>query len=249
LNTKKLTSTLIASGLLFAVTSANATLTTYFGADSNPGFTVPVGGNAATARANFLGDLSGGVGNEDFESFAVGAGAPLNISFPGSSGNITATVNGTGVVGDNASGPGTPCGTLCGRFATSGSQFWESSSLFTIDFSTGISAFGFYATDIGDFNGEVTLTATASDGTATNFTIPNILSSANGSVLFYGFTDTANSYTSIAFGNTATGTDVFGFDDMVIGDLGQVVVPVPAAVWLFGSGLLGLVGIARRKKA
>ncbi len=29
---------------------------------------------------------------------------------------------------------------------------------------------------------------------------------------------------------------------------GQVV-PVPAAVWLFGSGLLGLVGVARRKKA
>jgi len=33
---------------------------------------------------------------------------------------------------------------------------------------------------------------------------------------------------------------------------GQVTVtpvPVPAAVWLFGSGLLGLVGMARRKKA
>ncbi len=27
-----------------------------------------------------------------------------------------------------------------------------------------------------------------------------------------------------------------------------VVVPVPAAVWLFGSGLLGLAGVARRKK-
>jgi len=26
-------------------------------------------------------------------------------------------------------------------------------------------------------------------------------------------------------------------------------VPVPAAVWLFGSGLMGLVGVARRKKA
>ena len=32
-------------------------------------------------------------------------------------------------------------------------------------------------------------------------------------------------------------------------DFGQAVVPVPAAVWLFGSGLLGLIGIARRKKA
>ena len=26
-------------------------------------------------------------------------------------------------------------------------------------------------------------------------------------------------------------------------------VPVPAAVWLFGSGFLGLVGVARRKNA
>jgi hypothetical protein len=31
------------------------------------------------------------------------------------------------------------------------------------------------------------------------------------------------------------------------GDVSSV--PVPAAVWLFGSGLLGLIGIARRKKA
>jgi len=31
--------------------------------------------------------------------------------------------------------------------------------------------------------------------------------------------------------------------------LAGTVVPVPAAVWLFGSGLLGLIGIARRNKA
>ena len=30
---------------------------------------------------------------------------------------------------------------------------------------------------------------------------------------------------------------------------GGTVVPVPASVWLFGSGLLGLVGVARRKRA
>ncbi len=28
---------------------------------------------------------------------------------------------------------------------------------------------------------------------------------------------------------------------------GAAVVPVPAAVWLFGSGLLGLIGVARKK--
>jgi len=27
------------------------------------------------------------------------------------------------------------------------------------------------------------------------------------------------------------------------------VVPIPAAVWLFGSGLIGLLGVARRRKA
>ena len=31
--------------------------------------------------------------------------------------------------------------------------------------------------------------------------------------------------------------------------IGVAPIPVPAAVWLFGSGLLGLIGIARRKKA
>jgi hypothetical protein len=29
----------------------------------------------------------------------------------------------------------------------------------------------------------------------------------------------------------------------------NAVVPLPAAVWLFGSGLLGLIGIARRRNA
>ena len=33
------------------------------------------------------------------------------------------------------------------------------------------------------------------------------------------------------------------------GDVGASVVPVPAAAWLFGSGLLGLIGVARRKAA
>ena len=33
------------------------------------------------------------------------------------------------------------------------------------------------------------------------------------------------------------------------GDIGAAIVPLPATVWLLGSGLLGLAGMARRKKA
>jgi hypothetical protein len=60
-------------------------------------------------------------------------------------------------------------------------------------------------------------------------------------------------------GATGTGTS-FGGVTMINGFSGQTpginmttpapsAVPVPAAAWLFGSGLLGLVGVARRKKA
>ncbi len=38
-------------------------------------------------------------------------------------------------------------------------------------------------------------------------------------------------------------------NDVIEGAVGVPAVPVPAAVWLFGSGLIGLVGIARRKKS
>ncbi len=59
----------------------------------------------------------------------------------------------------------------------------------------------------------------------------------------FGFSPTTP--TSILFDNT-----LGQLDSQIISsaDFGfQAVVPVPAAVWLFGSGLLGLIGIARRK--
>jgi len=38
-----------------------------------------------------------------------------------------------------------------------------------------------------------------------------------------------------------------GFNDIVV-EVSLAPIPIPAAAWLFGSGLLGMVGIARRKK-
>ena len=56
-------------------------------------------------------------------------------------------------------------------------------------------------------------------------------------------------------GNLAAGeyqaTAYLHIDGMLIesGATSFSVVPVPAAVWLFGSGLLGLIGVAKRKSA
>ncbi len=53
---------------------------------------------------------------------------------------------------------------------------------------------------------------------------------------------------SFGFGATATGDNGSGvfYDNLSFAELAPV--PVPAAVWLFGSGLIGLVGVARRRK-
>ena len=59
-----------------------------------------------------------------------------------------------------------------------------------------------------------------------------------GVVLFEGL------FNSINFTSTAEYLGYYGF---TVGSVQAV--PIPAAVWLFGSGLLGLIGMARRKKS
>jgi hypothetical protein len=58
----------------------------------------------------------------------------------------------------------------------------------------------------------------------------------------------ASTPTSLFFDNSTGG---LGGQDILTADFGfqiqEVVVPVPAAIWLFGSGLLGFLGVARRK--
>jgi len=80
------------------------------------------------------------------------------------------------------------------------------------------------------------------DGLSVNSqdTVTNIENAANSINLIGGY-DTMS--VIVAFGlTTQTGVGFSGFVE-------QTPVPIPAAVWLFGSGLVGLVGIARRKKA
>src|SRR5262249_10221016 len=157
--------------------------------------------NADGASSQFQAQLSG-VTTETFESFATGTQAPLTLHF----GPDTATLTGS-----STSVLNTATGLSVGRFAISGTQYVETSQGFNVSFSSPQAAFGFYATDVGDFSGQLVLTL--ANGAHQSFTVPGATgTSANGSVLFFGLIGSAaaDQFTAVSFTDTNPTTDVFG---------------------------------------
>lgn len=114
----------------------------------------------------------------------------------------------------------------------------------TITFDNPINAFGIDIINIGT-SGPITLTLTSDNGSQILY---SGYEGINGNVIFSGLIDTDAQFSSITFRNFVYGTEVLDGNDIVWADrMHTGVIPLPPAVWLFGSGLIGLIGIARRK--
>lgn len=228
----------VAALLASTTLSANAAPVTFFGEDILGAPTT----NSDAARNSFFSNLTG-VGTETFESIASGTANP-SLTFPGAG---SATLTGGGSVLDFPN---------AGRFAISGSNYYNTnSSSAGIAFGAPISAFGFYATDVGDYGGQLTLTLTDTLSNVTILNVGNTIGSGgstSGSALYFGFYDLTTQYVSVAFGNSAGGSDSFGYDNLSIGSAEQVTpvgVPEPLTMSLFGAGLIGAAALRRRRKA
>jgi hypothetical protein len=212
-----------------------------------------VGSDASTVEQAWLSSVGTGqvLTTESFEGLAPNsqAGSGLALAF----GSLT----GVGHVG----GPGTTMGGA-GEGAVDGDNYWSNAvpgsysqkGSYSLNFNPAsggkVYSVGFYGIDFHDVGGQVSITVNTLDGASQTF---NLFSDgvmmlngaprsgtgvlANGTEAFWAMNSDVG-ISSIDFHQA--GNDGFALDKVTI-----AATPVPAAVWLLGSGLLGLVGFRR----
>ena len=232
--------------------SAFAQTVVYKGYDANPGpgESLATNPNATAASNSFRSQLTG-VSTEGFEGFATGTSAPLNLSFTGTAGTLSAVLSGSGSV--ESATRASPTGT--GQYATAGSKYFQIDGTdFTVTFGSPIAAFGFFGADLEAASGiNITLNYQAGGSQAYNLATlfgyttsdyrPGTEFLPSGSVHFLGFIDKANPFKSIVFSGAGAGGDILAFDQMTIGESRQVTGSVPEpATWAMMIGGFGAIG-------
>lgn len=100
------------------------------------------------------------LGGTEFE----GSGPQLSFDYGPVANPGTATISGAQLVDGNTATPANGrYNTTTGLSSTDGGHFLESSTSFVIQFTQAISAFSFFMTDLGDFDGQVFLELYAGD--------------------------------------------------------------------------------------
>jgi hypothetical protein len=216
-------------------------------------------GAALTARNAFFSSLSNSVATQNFENIGVGTSAPITLGF-GFAGS--ATLSGSGNIEEEDLVNRVPFG----RYATSGSRYFQlevgGSGTFAVQFSQQVAGFGFYGTDLGDVGGSVLIRLLSGSSLLNTLTVQPSLGTGffpelNGGLRFWSVLFGTNTFDRIEFQFTGNpdDPDVFAFDDMVVADASQVVVPPvnvvpePSTYALMLTGIAGLAVVARRRRS
>ncbi|ROS00276.1 putative secreted protein [Sinobacterium caligoides] len=163
-------------------------------------------------------------GNFDFNKFAGGYHNSLSFSANGANVGLTATALGGSKVSWTNEGLGRGSNGL--NYKMSGGEALSFSFTKAVDIGT-IDVIGISSASINwtAANGDTGIFSNATDDAAVNlFNITNMTITAEGNFI-----------------------TIKGMDDVFVSQVNEV--PLPAAAWLFGSALLGLSGLARRRRA
>lgn len=175
------------------------------------------GANTLAAQSSFV-SATGSLGVIDFES-----SLPAGVTITG--GTVRSTPPGNVQYwGSNTT--------------TDGAYYLDFYQSVTFDFTTAIDSFGLI---MGGLQGPNYIRWTNSTGEQ-EISVADF--GGNGGFSFLGFTDFGESITSVQISSPG---DYDGADDIRFGIANVQTVPVPAAAWLFGSALVGFVGIKRKK--